>query len=293
MRKVIEMGILISNIQRFSIQDGPGIRTTVFCMGCSIRCPWCANPENLLKKKRIQYNKDKCLSDGSGCRFIPSCKEQCGFPYQLNPDNVNCPLGALEVFGRECSAEEVYNAIMQDKDYYIQGGGVTFSGGEALLQVDELVPVFSALKQSQTDICIESALFVHPDSTMKALKYADRFIVDIKQTDAELCRSLLGGNISQYTKNLEIIAESKIPVAVRFPVAIGLTDQPQNIERIGEILLRLEIRDLEIFGLHNLGAAKYRMLGMHYEPFLSASEEQLKNIKEKFQKMGIFARIMK
>ena len=140
--------MLITNIQRFSLHDGPWIRTTVFLKGCNLRCPWCANPENLSFQKE-EYVKD----------------------------------GIKGIYGYEISGEELEKEILKDKIYYEDGGGVTFSGGEALLAFKELEPLLKKLKEDKINICVETALMVKNELLEIALNYVDLFIIDIKILD--------------------------------------------------------------------------------------------------------------
>ena len=152
------MTLRITNIQHFSLHDGPGIRTTVFLKGCNLKCPWCANPE--------------CISS----------EIQGEFGYDI-------PLAKLE------------NEIIKDEPFYKTGGGVTFSGGEPLLQINNLEPLLNSLKNKNINICFETALFV-PEKYLKiAKKYCDEFIVDIKMIDSITCMEVIGGKISQFLNN--------------------------------------------------------------------------------------------
>jgi len=156
------MTVRITNIQHFSLHDGPGIRTTVFLKGCNLKCPWCANPE--------------CISS----------KIQGEFGYDI-------------------SLEKLEQEIVKDKPFYETGGGVTFSGGEPLLQINDLEPLLKSLKNKNINICFETALFV-PEKYLKiAKKYSDEFIVDIKMINHENCKKVIGGKIDQYLNNINYL----------------------------------------------------------------------------------------
>ena len=163
--------IVLTNIQRFSLHDGPGIRTTVFLKGCNLKCPWCANPENM-DFKLIKYFNEETKEEG--------------------------------YFGNEIEISKLYNEIIKDKAYYkMNNGGVTFSGGEPLLQIKALEPLLIKLKNENINICIETALQVSTELVRIAAKYIDEFIVDIKILDNEKCKDILNGNLELYYKNLE------------------------------------------------------------------------------------------
>ena len=219
--------MIITNIQRFSLHDGPGIRTTVFLKGCSIRCPWCSNPEN------INHQIERYVKDG---------KE--------------------DFYGKEYSVDEVLKEVLKDKIFYEDNGGVTFSGGEALLYAKELLPLMEQIKQNDISIAVESSLFV-PSSYLEMVKpFVDYFYVDLKVMDKEKCSLLLKGNLDLLKSNLAILAKSK-KFNVRIPVIYGYTDEDNNIKCIIDVIsqYRASIKNVELIKGHNLGDNKYISLG--------------------------------
>lgn len=219
--------MIITNIQRFSLHDGPGIRTTVFLKGCSIRCPWCSNPEN------INHQIERYVKDG---------KE--GF------------------YGKEYSVEEVLKEVLKDKIFYDDNGGVTFSGGEALLYAKELLPLMQQIKQNNISIAVETCLFVPSAYLEKVIPYVDYFYVDLKVMDKERCSFLLKGNLDLFKSNLAILAKSK-RFNVRIPVICGYTEDEDNIRSIIDVIreYRASIKKVELIKGHNLGDNKYVTLG--------------------------------
>lgn len=219
--------MIITNIQRFSLHDGPGIRTTVFLKGCSIRCPWCSNPEN------INHQIERYVKDG---------KE--GF------------------YGKEYSEDEVLKEVLKDKTFYEDNGGVTFSGGEALLYAKELLPLMEQIKQNNISIAVESSLFVPSSYLEMVIPFVDYFYVDLKVMDKEKCSLLLKGNLDLFKSNLAILAKSK-KFNVRIPVIYGYTDDENNIKCIIDVIreYRSSIEKVELIKGHNLGDNKYVTLG--------------------------------
>ena len=232
----MEDRVLITNIQRFSLHDGPGIRTTVFCKGCSLRCPWCANPENL-EPRPEGYVKD----------------------------------GVPGTYGRYISCEELVREVMKDELFYRQRGqgeglnalpgGVTYSGGEPLLQADRLEPAFCALKEAGIHQCVETSLFVPEDRLKLAMEYIDLFYVDIKILNVERCGSILHGDLGQYLANVKALFEAKKPVVFRMPVIGRYTDSEENIEAVTSLIGRYKPMKVELIKEHNLGKNKYLSLG--------------------------------
>lgn len=245
---------LVTNIQRFSLHDGPGIRTTVFLKGCAIHCPWCANPENLLPYPE-EYIKD----------------------------------GKKGIYGKYSSCDEIYREIIKDKIFYdrpdesselgTQRGGVTFSGGEPLLQFDMLEPLLKRLKNEEVHICVETGLFVPEDKLSIAIKYVDLFYVDVKILDENRCKNVLGGNLKQYLSNLDILFSVTQAVVFRVPIIGGFTDDDKNIASICDIILKHNPKKIELIKEHNLGKNKYITLGKKPLELRSVSDKQMENIK--------------
>lgn len=232
--------INLTNIQRFSLHDGPGIRTTVFLKGCSLRCPWCANPENLSPLPQT-YIKD----------------------------------GVEGTYGKQMTTDEVFTEVMKDKIFY-EGegkdrGGVTFSGGECLLQDKELEPLWKRLKENDIHIAVETSLFV-PDVSI-AIKYIDLFIVDIKILDGERCKEVEKGVLNTYISNVEAVLKSGKDSIFRIPVIGSYTDDNSNQELVGKFLkervsIYNNIKRIELIKEHNLGLSKYKSLHAADETFL-------------------------
>lgn len=208
------------------MQDGPGIRTTVFMKGCGIHCPWCSNPENLSFEAQ---------------RYVRS--------------------GEQKVYGRVWPMEELCREVMKDKDYWEPDGGVTFSGGEALMHMDFLRGVFCRLKEEGVHLAVETSLFAPEEMVREALEYVDFFYVDIKFLDSVKCRVLLGGDSMLYRRNAETVLHSGKDICFRIPCAERYTLSEDNKERILRFVGQYRQVPIEIFKLHKMGESKYRSLG--------------------------------
>lgn len=239
--------MLVTNIQRFSLHDGPGIRTTIFLKGCSLRCPWCSNPENIMPYAQ-KYIKD----------------------------------GKVGTYGIHYGIDELYDQIMKDRAFYIGDctdfnitepeqldhlpGGVTFSGGECLLYIDELAPLLDRLNQEHIHTTVETCLFVPMHNLELAIQKIDLFYVDIKMLDAENCRVSLHGVLSCYLSNLEKLLQSGKAVVLRVPVIGGYTDGMDNRELVSNLISSyimkpsINILKIELIKEHNLGISKYQSL---------------------------------
>lgn len=239
--------MIITNIQRFSLHDGPGIRTTVFLKGCSIRCPWCSNPEN------INHQIESYVKDG---------KE--GF------------------YGKEYSVDQVLKEVLKDKIFYEDNGGVTFSGGEALLYAKEILPLMEQIKQNNISIAVESSLFVPSSYLEMVIPFVEYFYVDLKVMDKERCSFLLKGNLDLFKSNLSILAKSK-KFNVRIPVIYGYTDDENNIKCIIDVIreYRSSIEKVELIKGHNLGDNKYVTLGKEIPKKAEVSDLFLEEYRKK------------
>ncbi len=251
--------IRVTNIQRFSLHDGPGIRTTVFLKGCSLRCPWCANPEN------VRYEIE---------------------PWQKSD-------GTAGLFGRDISLDELYDELLKDRGFYLEGGGVTFSGGEPLLQIEHYLPLLEELKQNHIHLAIETALFVDQKQVEAAIRFFDWWYVDMKLLVPEWCRRLLNGDARQYLDNLTFLTEHGISPTIRIPCVHGYTDTPESLERIAHWIKKLELKQVEIFGIHDLAREKYKSLGREWPMDLSDNEEAVRNVARFLNKSQIQCKMIR
>ena len=243
-----EKNILLTNIQRFSLHDGPGIRTTVFLKGCSIHCPWCSNPENLLHREQRYVKMDH-----------------------------NGKVEEEGTYGKWYSPDELYSEVIKDKSFYgycnansatyldSLPGGVTFSGGECMLQMKELDPMLQRLNDEQIHTIVETSLFCSSVQLSIAIKHIDLFYVDIKVLNDDLCSSSLGGRIELYKNNLVTLLNSGKPVVFRLPVIGGYTDSEENRKAVVELIESKaksysNLLKIEILKEHNLGTNKYQSL---------------------------------
>lgn len=221
----MENQVVITNIQRFSLHDGPGIRTTVFMKGCSLHCPWCSNPENI------------------------------GFSIEPFVDN-----GKKSCFGQKVTLSHIYREIVKDRLFYKPNGGVTFSGGEPLLFVDKLEPLFKKLKDECISLCAETSFFVLPECIQKAVDYFDYFYIDIKIMDSQKCKFFLNGDLDLYKKNVRYVLKTKKKVFFRVPLICGYTTEYDNINKVADFCEENDISSIELIVGHNLAEKKYKIL---------------------------------
>lgn len=255
------MKVRFTNIQRFCLNDGPGIRTTVFLKGCNLKCPWCANPENI--------------------------------DFQLT-QYVNVKTNEKGIFGQDIETLELFEKLIKDKPFYrLNNGGVTFSGGEPLLQIKQLEPLLQKLKQEKINMCIETALHVPTELVEIAVKYIDEFIIDIKILDEEECKDVLNGNIDLYMRNLDILKNNAQIDIFRIPLINEYTLKEKNVEKIIKLLKKYKAKKVEIFKIHNLAKSKYKAIDKEMQLFSEVQDSTVEEIYNKIKKLDIEVEIIK
>ena len=259
----------VTSIQRGCVYDGRGVRTTVFLKGCSLHCPWCCNPETISADNEIFIDESKCLKNqGTQGRFCRSC-ERCGGEMPITA----CPLGVGENTAKYHTSEELYEILIKDIGLYTQtGGGVTFSGGEPLIQAEGLLPLLQKLKQEKIDVVFETTLVAPTDALNRVLPYADGFIVDFK----------LQPQMKLYDKAYirRIKAHYALLNGKRNTNRIVFVDElAAHREKVVSVLRKLGIERIELLLCHDLGAKKYEKLGLAHTD-CSADIESMKNMGE-------------
>ena len=282
------MGILVTKIQSYSLHDGPGVRTTVFLKGCSLHCPWCANPETQLACNELWFDESLCLGSSSSCPFSPDCSKEKA---KSRTSFVSCPMGALKSVALVYSCKELEEKLLADSPFWGPNGGVTFSGGEPLLQIKELETLLSSLKEKNIDIRFETALNVNKESVAIMLRYASGVYCDIKSLIAEDLASL-GGDLAVYKQNLSLLDSSSVPYIIRIPLIKPYTYNPDNIKAISSALADLQPQHVEIFACHDLAAKKYSMLGRELTSCSNVSFSELNSAAAEFKKSGIQVKIL-
>lgn len=272
MKGQLKMKPLITNIQRFCVHDGPGIRTTVFFKGCSLHCPWCANPENIHFEEEIYYIKEKCKSS---CKYIEECLQKKYL--------IECPYGAVGKWGEYFPEEKLYAELIKDINYYGEEGGVTFSGGEPLLFLNDYEEMLFRLKREGINLAVETALNVAEENVIWSIKYIDKFYVDIKTMDEDMFNNIIGGNLHLFKKNVSILQQVKDKVTYRIPIISDVSHNEQMYKRLKKYLDDIEAENIEIFSVHNLAMKKYERLGIKYEAYEIIEEERLCRIKSILQ----------
>ena len=268
----------IFDIQRFSVHDGPGIRTTVFMKGCPLRCRWCHNPEGLSGERQLQFFEAECLSCGA-----------CGEKSRLS-DAEKCPVGALRICGRDVDADEILDAVLRDRIFYGARGGVTFSGGECLLQADFVTTVLKKLKEQGIHTAIDTCGCVAWSEIEKTLDACDLYLYDVKCVTPHLHREYTGADNSLILENLQRLSRTGKEIWVRVPVIPEFNDNVEEMSAIAALLRGLSgVKQVTLMPYHSLGASKYPTLGMTYpyDAALQVSGEALDTYRSIFEEERI------
>lgn len=272
---------IIFDIEEFSVHDGPGIRTAVFLKGCPLRCVWCHNPEGISPLPQLTVKTQLCVHCGKCREICPNEKcAACGLCVN------ECPLHIRKIAGYKITVEKLAEKIRKNKDFYdSSGGGVTFSGGEPLMQHEFLFEVMRKLndvhKLIETSGHADSGVFTD------ALKLADMIIMDIKHTDTARHKNYTGSGNEKILKNLEILKTSGAPFIIRIPLIPDINDGDDNLKTTAELLSGCaSLIKVELLPYNKFAGAKYSAIGKKYEPPFNETKKNNIN-QEYFQKHGI------
>jgi pyruvate formate lyase activating enzyme len=263
----------IFDIKRFAIHDGPGIRTTLFLKGCPLSCIWCHNPEGLKSEPEIAFDQKKCLA---GCAL---CREACpNSALSLKNGGVEidaarcllcgtcaeaCPSLALTLIGYKMSPTKAAAEIERDRAFFEEsGGGVTFSGGEPLLQPEFLKEVLKLCRKQGIHTCLDTCGYAPPSALRDISGYVDLFLYDLKMVDSEKHTRFTGVSNRRILTNLVDLCRSGRSVVVRIPLIPGLNDGREDMRSTGEFLGSLEgLKSVRLLPYHDIARDKYRRLG--------------------------------
>ena len=279
----------IFNIQRFSVHDGPGIRTTVFLKGCSLRCAWCHNPESFETGIQIRYQPERCVECGMCTHVCPNGvyvrdkkrvnQEACTVCKRCVEE---CPCGALNLWGEDKEAEEVLRIVRRDIDYFRNSnGGVTVSGGEPLLQPDFVGELFRRAKEEKIHTALDTAASVPYGHFEKVLPYTDLVLLDLKIMDADVHKQYTGVSNDQILKNAERLFKSGIPIHIRVPLIKGINDSEENAYLLKEFTKGYSnIEEIKLLPYQSMGIPKAESIGIDLKTFEAPEEASMERIRQ-------------
>lgn len=288
---------MIYNIQRMSIQDGPGLRTTVFLKGCPLRCIWCSNPESQIVPPQMMYFENFC----SGCG---SCMDVCPNGAVLPKDGKfgrdtekcthcgacveSCPTKAREMSGKMMTVEEVMDVIRKDSLFYENSdGGVTFGGGEPTAAGQFFLDMMLAAYNEGYHITVDTC-GVCPEARFdKTIELVNLFLFDCKHMDPEQHKKLTGMDNTLILRNLRAALNSRKEVRIRMPLMPDMNDSEENIAAMAAFLKEFGKKKVEVMPYHAFGKGKYAALGMIYPEIPPYTPEQLKVVLQRFADHGL------
>ena len=256
----------IFDIQRNSYVDGPGIRTTVFFKGCNLRCAWCHNPESQRAEPQMMLYKNKCTGCGACQKKCPHKLERCEL---CGICALYCPHDAREICGKEYTVDKVMQEILKDKVFYeTSGGGVTFSGGECMLQIDFLEAILKECKKHGIHTAVDTAGHVPFDRFERILPDTDLLLYDVKCYDSEKHKAYTGVDNRLILENLGKLLRTEQAVWVRIPVIPTVNDSVEEMRAIRQFLDSYGYPDkVELLPYHAMGEHKYEAIGKQSAPF--------------------------
>lgn len=295
---------IITNIQRFSIHDGPGIRTTVFLKGCNLRCFWCHNPEDMNPQPEIQFFPERCITCAACVEACPTGAHSFeGDRHLYNRDRCDvcgtcietCYAGGLVRVGEEKSVDEVMDEVRQDRPFYTSsGGGVTLSGGEPLLQIDFARALLNRCRGEGIHTAIETAANFPWERVAAILPVVDLIMMDIKLMDSARHRQVTGAPNERILANAARLGYEPQPIIVRTPIIPGVNDTVDEVRSIAEFVAHMpNLCYYELLPYHPMAQSKYMSLGLSYkaQPLATPSKAQMTELADAARESGVPVRV--
>lgn len=257
---------MVFDIQNLSFHDGPGLRTTVFLKGCPLRCPWCSNPESQSPHYQLMLYPERCVYCGECIKVCPTGAASTGKGCINCGKCVDtCLHGARKMAGREMTSEEVIKEVLKDKVFYKDSGGVTLSGGEALMQPEFVLEILQGCKEEGIHTVLDSSVFCDPEIFKKIIPYVDLVYADMKCIKPELHEKMMAVKNDWILENIKYMDQNGYAFNIRMPIVPGYNDSDEIIDETIEFLKNLK-SDFKTWLLpfHAYGKSKYPRIGMEW-----------------------------
>jgi pyruvate formate lyase activating enzyme len=296
----------IFNVQHYAVHDGPGIRTLVFLKGCPLHCSWCCNPESQLLRPQIRFISMRCKACLECVSHCPSCslsvsgsvlnRSFADCLYCQSKDCIEaCNFDALSLSGKQITSGELVEIISRDIPFYKNsGGGVTFSGGEPLMQPAFLLDVLRKCKALDIHTAVETCGWADMETFQRILPFTDLFLFDLKIIDPELHIEYTGKPVGPILENLAFLASAKAEIIIRFPLVPGISYTLPNMDSVAEVMNKNDLKHICLEPYHTLGKEKYEEHGMtyHLNNIGNCNQDQIKAACNHFTMRGLLCDIV-
>lgn len=279
---------LVFNIQKYSMNDGSGIRTIVFFKGCPLRCQWCSNPESQRLMPEVIRVKDECINCGK-CKLLLNKSKKEGKKPDYAEISEACPAECWTLKGEWMSIQDIYEVVAQDREFYLtSGGGITFSGGEVLTQWKFASKLAKTLKDNYFDLASETTGYAKYEHAYEVLKHCDTVLYDLKHMDSEMHKKYIGVPNELILENARRLREDGVNLIYRYPVIGGINNTIENVDATIKFAKETNVPEIHLLPYHRFGESKYEKLGMEYVcDAYTPSDEEMNSYKERIEAAGL------
>lgn len=290
---------VISDIQKYSVHDGPGIRTVIFFKGCPLRCIWCANPETNMRSENVMYTVSQCIGCGKCLSACPqtAVKKTDGGIWIDDEKCICCGVcaegcysGALKLIGKKVTLEEVLRPFSDDAVFYRNsGGGITLSGGECTMQSDFCSALLKKVKEMGFNTAVETCGYCSEKSMEQILEHTDFILFDIKHFDENMHRKYTGAGLEQILRNLACAAWSGRDLILRYPYIPGVNASEEMYDWVSHLARKYKAREIHILPFHQLGQSKWDGIRQEYRcgDWREPEQEEMFRAAERMSSAGV------